>query len=65
MPCVVAIPEDVVRTHDDAARATGAQTGRDDLVVEVLPLELLGRHGDESVIDDTGMMLAVASRSSA
>ena len=45
---VVAVAEHVVRAHDDAARAPGAQPGRHDLVVEVLPrvrptLLLLGR----------------------
>ena len=56
---VVAVPEHVVRAHDDAARAAGAQAGRDDLVVQVLPLELLGRHAPSLSCARRGSPLAI------
>jgi len=41
---LVVVAEDVVRTHDDASCAPGAQPARHDFLVELFPLELLGRH---------------------
>ena len=44
---VVLVAEDVERADHHAGRASGAQPGEDDLVVQVLPLGLVrrGRHG--------------------
>ena len=35
----VVVPDDIVRARDDAAGTTGAQTRRDDLAKEFLPLK--------------------------
>src|SRR5205823_15035725 len=40
----VLVAEDVVRAGDDAAGAAGAQAAGHDLVEQVLPVQLLGRH---------------------
>src|SRR3954469_2231875 len=42
---VVLVPEHVEGTGDDAGGTAGAQTGEDDLVVEVAPLRLVRRRG--------------------
>ena len=53
-PVGVAVTEHVVRARDDAAGASRAEPRRDDLFVEVPPVQLLGRHRRESSIAISG-----------
>src|SRR5207248_3449212 len=47
-PLGVLVAQHVVRAGDHTARAARAQAARDDLVEQVLPLQLLGSHGDRT-----------------
>ena len=50
---LVLVADDVVGAGDDAAGATGAQTGGDHLLVELLPLRRPPRAGSVSTISAT------------